>query len=169
LAARRGRLIRTFGLTVLFTLLLFPTGRLLSRRWRPVAWLAGILMAVVTTLAALRPTLTLPDGQHAVPNPVGIAGVDPDRGTVGVLNNGLLVLTTLAAFLSLILRFRRAQGEERQQLKWFLYAGALVIFSSSPVRSFPVKGPWGPGLSLPCFRSLLASPSSSTACTTSTG
>jgi hypothetical protein len=127
-----------FGLTVLFTLLLFPTGRLLSRRWRPVAWLAGILMAVVTMLAALRPTLTLPDGQHAVPNPIGIAGVDPDQGTVGALNNGLLILTTLAAFLSLVLRFRRARGEERQQLKWFTYAGALVI-------SFLVIGPLLPG------------------------
>jgi hypothetical protein len=37
-------------------LLLFPTGRLLSRRWRPVAWMAGILMAVVTMLGALKPT-----------------------------------------------------------------------------------------------------------------
>ena len=131
-----------FGLTVLFTLLLFPTGRLLSRRWRPVAWMAGILMAVVTTLAALRPTLTLPDGQLAVPNPIGIAGADPDQGTAGVLNTGLLVLTTLAAFLSLILRFRRAQGEERQQLKWFLYAAALMLVAflvTGP--SFLVEGP----------------------------
>jgi hypothetical protein len=135
-----------FGLTVLFTLLLFPTGRLLSRRWRPVAWMAGILMAVVTTLAALRPTLTLPDGQHAVPNPIGIAGVDPDQGTAGVLNTGLLVLTTLAAFLSLILRFRRAQGEERQQLKWFLYAGALVIFFLVTGPVLPGEGALGTGL-----------------------
>jgi hypothetical protein len=140
-----------FGLTVLFTLLLFPTGRLLSHRWRPVAWMAGILMAVVTMLAALRPTLTLPDEQHAIPNPIGIAGVDPDQGMLGVLNTGLLVLTTLAAFLSLILRFRRAQGEERQQLKWFTYAGALVIFYLVTGPVLPGEGALGSGLVIALF------------------
>jgi hypothetical protein len=140
-----------FGLTVLFTLLLFPTGRLLSRRWRPVAWMAGILMAVVTLLAALRPTLTLPDEQHAVPNPIGIAGLDPDQGTLGALNTGLLILTTLAAFLSLILRFRRAQGEERQQLKWFVYAGGLVIIFLVIGPVLPGEGALGTGLVIALF------------------
>jgi hypothetical protein len=47
-----------FILTFTFTLLLFPTGRLPSPRWRPIAWLAAIDLAMVTVLAALRPTLT---------------------------------------------------------------------------------------------------------------
>jgi hypothetical protein len=46
-----------FGLTVTFTLLLFPTGRLLSARWRPIAWLAGITITVEAVLGALRPSL----------------------------------------------------------------------------------------------------------------
>jgi hypothetical protein len=124
-----------FGLTVLFTLLLFPTGRLLSLRWRPIAWLAGILIGVATTVVALQPELPLPDEQHAIPNPIGIAGmVSPVEGTAGDVNSVLLAVTTVAAFLSLVIRFRRARGEERQQLKWFAYAGALVIF-------FLVSGP----------------------------
>jgi hypothetical protein len=117
-----------FGLTVLFTLLLFPTGRLLSPRWRPIAWLAGSLIAVATTVVALQPELPLQDEQHAIPNPIGIAGmVSPVQGTAGALNAVLLAFTTVAAFVSLAIRFRRARGEERQQLKWFAYAGALVL------------------------------------------
>jgi hypothetical protein len=124
-----------FGLTVLFTLLLFPTGRLLSPRWRPIAWLAGILIAVATTVVALQPELPLQDEQHAIPNPIGIAGmISPVQGTPGAVNSVLLAVTTVAAFLSLVMRFRRARGEERQQLKWFAYAGALVII-------FLVSGP----------------------------
>jgi hypothetical protein len=124
-----------FGLTVLFTLLLFPTGRLLTPRWRPIAWLAGMLIAVATTVVALQPELPLPDEQHAIPNPIGIAGmVSLVQGTAGAVNAVLLAVTTLAAFLSLVIRFRRARGEERQQLKWFSYAGALVIV-------FLVSGP----------------------------
>jgi hypothetical protein len=79
----------------------------------------------------------------------------PDRSAtvapLGVLNNGLLVLTTLAAFLSLILRFRRAQGEERQQLKWFLYAGALVIFFLVTGPVLPGEGALGTGLVIALF------------------
>jgi hypothetical protein len=124
-----------FGLTVLFTLLLFPTGRLLSPRWRPIAWLAGILMAAATTMAALQPEVRLQDEQHAVRNPIGIAGIPtPEQGTAGAVNSVLLAVTTVAAFISLVVRFRRARGEERQQLKWFAYAGALVIL-------FLVSGP----------------------------
>ena len=124
-----------FGLTVLFTLLLFPTGRLLSPRWRPIAWLAGILMAAATIMVALQPEVPLQDEQHAVPNPLGIAGMPtPVQGTAGAVNSMLLAVTTVAAFVSLVIRFRRARGEERQQLKWFAYAGALVIV-------FLVSGP----------------------------
>jgi hypothetical protein len=124
-----------FGLTVLFTLLLFPTGRLLSPRWRPIAWLAGSLMAAATTMVALQPEVRLQDEQHAVPNPIGIEGMPtPVQGTAGAVNSVLLAVTTVAAFVSLVIRFRRARGEERQQLKWFAYASALVII-------FLVSGP----------------------------
>jgi hypothetical protein len=121
------------GLALVFTPLLFPTGRLLSPRWRPFAWLAGAVTAAFTVLAAIQADLELNIGlgkHHVIANPIGIAGMEnPEESTVGVALLGLLVLSTVVAFGSLVLRFRRTRGEERQQLKWFTYAGALVPLS----------------------------------------
>jgi hypothetical protein len=118
----------TVALAVVFTPLLFPTGRLLSPRWRPVAWLAGAVTAAVVALAVLQPTFVLESGR-TVDNPIGVAAAgNPDESAAGDALTALLILTMLAAFTSLILRFRRSRGEERQQLKWFTYAAALVPF-----------------------------------------
>jgi hypothetical protein len=121
----------TLALALVFTPLLFPTGRLLSPRWRPLAWLAGAATAAFTVLAALKADLVLGDPDlgthHAITNPIGIAGIEnPEESTVGGALLGLMTLSALVAFGSLVLRFRRSRGEERQQLKWFTYAGALV-------------------------------------------
>jgi hypothetical protein len=113
-------------LALLFTLLFFPTGRLLSPRWRPVAWLAGAAMAGFTALAALKSSLGVEEGR-VVSNPIGMAGLqNPEESTVGVVLLNLLLLMAVLAFVSLVIRFRRSRGDERQQLKWFTYAGALV-------------------------------------------
>ena len=121
----------TLALAVVFTPLLFPTGRLLSPRWRSLAWLAGAATAAFTVLAALKADLVVGDDDlskhHVITNPIGIAGIEnPEESTVGVALLGLMTLSALVAFVSLVLRFRRSRGEERQQLKWFTYAGALV-------------------------------------------
>jgi hypothetical protein len=87
-----------FGLTFTFTLLLFPTGRLLSARWRPVAWLAGLDLGAVTVLAALQPTLTVGYGKRAIANPIGISGLaHPEQGAVGAVLTGLFAVTAIAA------------------------------------------------------------------------
>ena len=62
------------GLILVFTPLLFPTGRLLSARWRPVAVVAAVAGAVITVLNALEPTITLQDRSYTVRNPLGLAG-----------------------------------------------------------------------------------------------
>jgi hypothetical protein len=117
-----------FGLTLTFTLLLFPTGRLLSRAWRPIAWLAGVTITVDTVLAALGPSLTVGYEERVIPNPIGITGMpDPEQGTVGAVQISLVLLSAVAGCISLVIRFRRAQGEERQQLKWFAYAAVLMV------------------------------------------
>jgi hypothetical protein len=116
----------TLVLVLVFTPLVFPTGRLLSARWRPVAVVAAAVTAAVITLSALQPTLQNED--HPVDNPIGLAGVpDPEEGVLGAVGFGLLVLCAAAAVISLVLRFRRARGVERQQLKWFTYAATLMI------------------------------------------
>jgi hypothetical protein len=113
-------------LAVVFTPLLFPTGRLLSPRWRRAAWLAGVVTAALTVLSALQANLG-PVGDPVAANPIGIAGVEnPEESTVGAVLLGLLLLSIVAAFGSLVIRFRRSRGEERQQLKWFAYAGGLL-------------------------------------------
>jgi hypothetical protein len=119
----------TLFLTLVFTLFFFPTGRLLSRRWRPAFWLAATTTAAFTMLAALSPGLDL-DKDHAVRNPIGIGWVeDVEKGVVGAGLFVLLSVSLVAALASLVLRFRRSRGEERQQLKWFTYAGALLLLN----------------------------------------
>jgi hypothetical protein len=119
-----------FGLTFTFTLLLFPTGRLLSPAWRPIAWLAALTITVQTVLAAFGPSLMVGYEQRVIPNPIGITGLpDPEQGAVGALLISLLLLCAVAGCLSLVIRFRRARGEERQQLKWFAYAAAVMVVS----------------------------------------
>jgi hypothetical protein len=116
----------TIILTLVFPLLLFPTGRSLSARWRPVTWLAVGLTAAFTVLGALSPSLDLPDGRTAT-NPIGVAGADFDGAPLSTILSGLSLFLLAAAVASLIVRFRRSRGVERQQLKWFTYAGVLAL------------------------------------------
>ena len=114
------------ALALVFTPLLFPTGRLVSPRWRPVAWLTGAATAVATLLTSLQPTLGT-FGDQVVMNPIGVTAVGDLVGSaVGLALLGLLVLSAVLALASLVIRFRRSRGEERQQLKWFTYACALL-------------------------------------------
>jgi hypothetical protein len=82
----------------------------------------------MTALTSLRTELsvgTAPD--QVIANPIGVAAVgNPEEGPVGPVLLIVLVVLAAAAFGSLVLRFRRSRGEERQQLKWFTYASALL-------------------------------------------
>jgi hypothetical protein len=111
---------------LVFTPLVVPTGRLLSTHWRPVAIVAAVGTAAIITLSALQPTLQ--DEDQPVRNPIGRAGVpDPEEGALGAILFGLLLVCAAAAVTSVVLRFRRSQGVERQQLKWFTYAATLLV------------------------------------------
>lgn len=109
--------------STLFLILLFPTGRLPSPRWRSVAWISGtvIVVSVVVTALTPGPVQDFP----SVVNPFGAE----DAAAVLVVLDTSVGWTGLACFvaavLSLILRFYRSRGEERLQLKWFAYAATL--------------------------------------------
>jgi hypothetical protein len=104
-------------------LLLFPNGRLLSPRWRPVAWLVVGWIAGVAV------------GNFASPLESYLGAEAPVRlnqaagqimSTIGGLAWFLATLAIPAAAASLVVRFRRSRGQERQQLKWLAYAAATL-------------------------------------------
>jgi hypothetical protein len=117
-----------FALVLVFTPLLFPTGRLLSARWRPVAVAAAAATTAIAVEGAVQPTLKLQNEDYSVRNPIGLTGV-PDRvaSLLDAVQFDLPAVCAVAAVVSVVLRFRRSRGVERQQLKWFTYAAVLAI------------------------------------------
>ncbi|HYY78474.1 MAG TPA: hypothetical protein VFD04_04710 [Actinomycetes bacterium] len=106
-------------------LLLFPDGRLPTRRWRPLAWLTLTLAVALPLEGAVNPGSLEPFPR----NPIGITGgplgwLVQAFGQVGL---PLLLATLPAAALARALRFRRSRGIERHQLKWFAAAGLLLV------------------------------------------
>jgi signal transduction histidine kinase len=107
-------------------LLLFPDGGLPSPRWRWLAWLIGVGIAGVMVGAAFYPE-PLPDYGLPERNPYGIAGSEAALGFVLNSASGVLLLSVLGSFAAVIVRFRAASGVQRIQLKWLLFAAALVL------------------------------------------
>ncbi len=113
------------GLCV-FVVLLFPTGHLPSRRWRPVAWAAGAGLAGWVVGAAFAPTIFT--ATPSPPNPIGVPRPAGDILYAVAAGGGLLIaIAGLAAIASLAFRYRHAGTAERAQLKWLVYAGALIV------------------------------------------
>jgi hypothetical protein len=112
------------GLLGTYVLLLFPDGRLPSKRWRPLAWLSGAVILLLSVGVMLAPGPL--DNLGGVRNPFGIEGADWLTVAAFVLLP-LLPLCMLASALSLVLRYRRSGGEERQQIKWIAFAASVVV------------------------------------------
>ncbi len=130
------------GLCV-FVVLLFPSGHLPSRRWRPVAWAAGAGLAGWVLGNAFAPTIST--ASPSMPNPVGVTGPAGDIfNLMLVVGAALTAGTGLAAVLSLAFRYRRAGTAERAQLKWLVYAGVLVV-AAILIGLGPVVWIMGPG------------------------
>jgi hypothetical protein len=105
--------------------LLFPTGRPPGPRWRPVGWIAaGACIAMVVGVAFAPGKLE----DFPIVNPLALEGA---LGTavqvVGGLGVAGLAGSALAAIVSIVVRFRRSRGVERQQLKWVTAAAALLL------------------------------------------
>ncbi len=111
-------------LLVVFLLLLFPTGRLPSPRWRPVLW-GGVAFVALFTLVSWLSPVSVDLRLASVRNPLGL-----ELEIVNLLGEAMylvLPLLLVPSGAAAIVRFRRSRGDERQQLKWFAYAVAIMV------------------------------------------
>ncbi|MEQ4717705.1 ATP-binding protein [Nonomuraea sp. B19D2] len=114
-----------YGLTWIFVPLLFPDGRLPSRRWRPVAWISGVAVAAHSAGLAWIGF-----------SPYGMADVSPAAALLA--GGGQFVTWIMAAivFCGLVVRWRRSERAERGQYAWMVggvaatMAGGVLVFSS---------------------------------------
>ena len=111
-----------------FILLLFPNGRLPSSHWRPAAW---FIVAAITTIVLAAAFMPGPlEHFPSIDNPVGIEAARALESIQPEMIFALLFsFFWLSSASSVILRFRRSQGIERQQLKWFTFAACLLPLS----------------------------------------
>jgi hypothetical protein len=139
-----GALLGVFGewaggmgwfLMLTFLLLLFPNGHLPSPRWRPLARLIAGLLVVYTIVNLLAPTNpNQSNGRLAtVLNPIGIAGASDLFNVLTAVIPLVLFATIIPCIVAVVLRFRRARGIERQQLKWFTYGMTVSILMLSTI------------------------------------
>ncbi len=124
-------------LGLVLILQLFPTGKFLSRRWRWIAYGSMILLVGAMIVFAFSSPIEAPTAHGTVrlANPIGLYELNNVQTPLLFIT---LNLPTVAALCSLILRFVRARGVERQQMKWLFYSACLFIIvqiSSSLIAS----------------------------------
>ena len=111
------------GLVGTYLVLLFPDGRLPSSRWRPLAWLSGAVIVVLSAAILLAPGPL--QSLEGVRNPFGLEGA-PWVADTAYIVLPLFLVCILASTLSLVLRYRGSGGEERQQIKWIAFTASVV-------------------------------------------
>ena len=127
-----------FGGPIVFALfalvfLLFPDGRLPSRRWRPVVWIELVAVGCLVAFA-FEPGTLGNLGLVRVSNPFGVQGAAALLGTLSWVGFFVTLAVAVAGGISLVLRFRRARGVERQQIKWLAFSGVVfcAVFAAGP-------------------------------------
>ncbi|MGH9042420.1 MAG: sensor histidine kinase [Acidimicrobiia bacterium] len=113
-----------FGLLAVFVPLLFPTGRLPSARWRPVAVVGGVAVAALTLTLALRPG---PLEDFHTHNPLGSPVLVGVLDGLEALARPALLLVLLAGLVSLAVRYRSGDATLRGQIKWLGYATGVLV------------------------------------------
>ncbi|MEP6638710.1 MAG: hypothetical protein ABJC39_05110, partial [Chloroflexota bacterium] len=112
------------GGAVMFLLLLFPNGALLSERWRPVAWLSVGAIVLASFGLSIQPGPI--DSAEFLDNPLGVTAMSDLTGALGGIGLVALMLAVLLSAASMVVRFRRSRGSEREQLKWFASAAVFA-------------------------------------------
>jgi hypothetical protein len=123
------------ALLLVFLPFFFPDGRLVSPGWRPIAWLVFLaLMVDVVVLRALMPGVVV-FGATRIANPLGVEALRPFLDAIGT---GVWLGSILVAVASLVVRFRRSRGEERQQIKWLALAALAIpvwFLTNAPIQA----------------------------------
>jgi signal transduction histidine kinase len=122
---------------IVLALLLFPQGRLPSRRWRVVVWILAVGTVTASLWNVVQPDPILIAEDLTITNPLAVPALKGIRWVI----TPAVALIFLAFFLSLVsivVRFRSSEGEERQQLRWLSFASLLVV--GSVVALFVVAG-----------------------------
>ena len=101
----------------------FPTSRLPSPRWRPIAWLTATVLALAMFVLAITPG-PINEQTPSIKNPLGMESAAGVLGVIGSVVVPPLLGVMIASVMSLVVRFRRSEGVERQQIKWFAYSAA---------------------------------------------
>jgi signal transduction histidine kinase len=115
------------GAALPLILLLFPTGRVPSPRWRAVPWiLVGSALCAIVFLA-VQPREMYPTPDLRVENPAGIEALRDIAGPLIAVGTTVALLTAVVCVIGLVVRFRRARGDERQQLRWLAYVGVFAL------------------------------------------
>jgi hypothetical protein len=112
------------ALSLIFLPLYFPNGRLLSPRWRWIVRIAAVFMAYSALVAAF--LVEVADPGTGIANPFLIPTPQPLLRVLEGIMQVLLIPVVAAAVASLVVRFWRSRGEERQQMKWLTYVAALM-------------------------------------------
>jgi hypothetical protein len=117
---------------LVFLVLLFPDGRLPSRRWRSVAWVMATLSAAILLWGMLRPD-PLSLAGHLIPNPARVQALQHPAVVqfgrpLAEVSFVVLLATLVAVAAAPFLRFRHARPQQRQQLKWLAFATGVSAF-----------------------------------------
>jgi len=115
-----------FVLLFVFVPLLFPDGRLPSARWRPAAGLAAAWLALLVGATMLVPG-TMNNAYPAATNPIGLEHAADALNAILAVSFPSLLLVAILPTAALIVRFRRATPEARQQIKWVAFASCLLL------------------------------------------
>jgi hypothetical protein len=114
---------------LLLILLVFPTGHLLSPRWRWVVGMIGLLFVIFVVFATVSSEWQDPTTGKTLPNPLGLNVMPADLTFETIQGPVLIALVSTVALcvLAVLIRYRRSGIVEREQLKWFLFASAIFI------------------------------------------